>query len=193
VTGRVRGVLILLLLTLAACSSSTSRSVRGGATSQASTVAASAPQSIQVTSPAFHEGATIPAEFTCSGADRSPPLRWAGVPSAAVEVALVVDDPDAPGGTFLHWVLFALPPGDGGVEAATVPAGARQGRNGFDKAAYGGPCPPKGDRAHHYRFIVYALSRKLDRPDGAPGEDVRRDAEASAVATGQLVGLYARR
>jgi Raf kinase inhibitor-like YbhB/YbcL family protein len=182
----------MVLLTVAACSSSTSPSVRA-ATSQGSTKASAAPQSIHVTSSAFRDGETIPPEFTCSGADRSPPLRWSGVPSAAVEVALVVDDPDAPGGTFLHWVLFTLPPGDGGVEAATVPAGARQGRNGFGKAAYGGPCPPKGDPAHHYRFILYALSHKLDRPDGAPGEDVRRDAEASAIATGRLVGLFGRR
>ncbi|HKN37786.1 MAG TPA: YbhB/YbcL family Raf kinase inhibitor-like protein [Acidimicrobiia bacterium] len=187
----MRRPLIVLVLVVAACSSSNSRSVRGE-TSKGATMASSAPQSIQVTSSAFRDGETIPAEFTCGGAGHSPPLRWTGVPSAAVEVALVVDDPDAPGGTFLHWVLFALPPGDGGVEAATVPSGARQGRNGFGKAAYGGPCPPKGDPAHHYRFTVYALSRKLDRPDGAPGEDVRRDAEASAMATGRLVALYGR-
>jgi Raf kinase inhibitor-like YbhB/YbcL family protein len=153
----------------------------------------SPPDSIRLTSPAFADGGTIPVEFTCSGGDRSPPLRWTGVPGAAVELALVVDDPDAPGGTFVHWVLFALPPGDGGVEAGTVPPGARQGRNGFGKAAYGGPCPPQGDPPHHYRFVLYALSRKLDEPDGAPGEAVRRDAEAAAIARGRLVGLYGRR
>jgi Raf kinase inhibitor-like YbhB/YbcL family protein len=175
--------LIVLVLTAAACSPAHPRSAN----------AASAPQTIQVTSSAFREGDTVPTEFTCSGADRSPPLRWTGVPSGAVEVALVVDDPDAPGGTFLHWVLFALPPGDGGVEAATVPSGAKQGRNSFGKAAYGGPCPPKGDAPHHYRFTVYALNRKIERPDGAPGKDVRDDAEAAAIATGRLTALYGRR
>jgi hypothetical protein len=191
VTSRVGAALVVVLTVLSACSSSNSRSARGE-TTRAST-ASSAPAVIQVTSSAFRDGDTIPVEFTCSGADRSPPLRWTGVPSGAVEVALVVDDPDAPGGTFLHWVLFALAPGDGGVEPGTVPAGARQARNGFGKAAYGGPCPPKGDPPHHYRFIVYALSRHVDRPDGAPGNEVRRDVEAAAIATGRLVGLYGRR
>jgi Raf kinase inhibitor-like YbhB/YbcL family protein len=185
--------MIVVPFVVAACSSLHPSSVRGEP-SEGVTIASpsQAPESIHVTSPAFRDGDTIPAEFTCSGADHSPPLRWTGVPSAAVEMALVIDDPDAPGGTFLHWVLFALPPGDGGVAAATVPPGARQGRNGFGKAAYGGPCPPKGDPPHHYRFIVYALSRKVDRPDGAPGEDVRGDAEAAAIATGRLVGRFGR-
>jgi Raf kinase inhibitor-like YbhB/YbcL family protein len=183
---RVGYAVVVGVFVLGACSSSSSRSTRGQTTS-------AAPQTIQVTSAAFRDGETIPTEFTCSGADRSPPLRWAGVPSGAVEVALIVDDPDAPGGTFLHWALFALPPGNGGVEAGTVPQGARQGKNGFGKVGYGGPCPPKGDPPHHYRFTVYGLSRKVDRPDGAPGEDVRRDAEAAAIATGRLIGLFGRR
>jgi Raf kinase inhibitor-like YbhB/YbcL family protein len=185
VNRRVGDAVLVGILVLGGCSSSSSRSARGQTTA--------APQSIQVTSTAFREGETIPAEFTCSGADRSPPLRWAVVPSGAVEVALVVDDPDAPGGTFMHWALFALPPENGGVEAGTVPPGARQGKNGFGKVGYGGPCPPKGDPPHHYRFTVYALSRKVDRPDGASGDDVRRDAEAAAIATGRLVGLFGRR
>jgi Raf kinase inhibitor-like YbhB/YbcL family protein len=183
---RVGYAVVVGVFVLGACSSSSSRSTRGQTTS-------AAPQTIQVTSAAFRDGETIPTEFTCSVADRSPPLRWAGVPSGAVEVALIVDDPDAPGGTFLHWALFALPPGNGGVEAGTVPQGARQGKNGFGKVGYGGPCPPKGDPPHHYRFTVYGLSRKVDRPDGAPGEDVRRDAEAAAIATGRLIGLFGRR
>jgi len=188
-TGRLgrAAIGLLLVAAMSSCSGATHRQRAAG-----TTAASTAPPTVTVTSSAFRDGDTIPAEFTCSGADRSPPLRWTGVPSAAVEVALVVDDPDAPGGTFLHWVLFALPAGDGGVDAATVPSGARQGRNDFGTAAYGGPCPPKGDPAHHYRFTVYALSRKLDDPDGAPGNDVRRDAEAAAIATGRLVGLYRR-
>jgi len=181
-------------LLLGACSSSSSRVARGETLDGATrTVSAPQPESIHVSSSAFRDGEAIPAEFTCSGADRSPPLRWAGIPHNAVEVALIVDDPEAPGGTFLHWVLFALPKEDGGVEAGTVPRGARQGRNGFGKAAYGGPCPPNGDAPHHYQFTVYALSRKVDRPDGAAGEDVRRDVEAAAIATGSLIGTFGRR
>jgi Raf kinase inhibitor-like YbhB/YbcL family protein len=192
-TRRVRYAVMMVVLLLGACSSSSSRVARGEMSDGAvRKVSAPQPQSIHVSSTAFRDGEPIPAEFTCNGADRSPPLRWAGVPSHAVEVALIVDDPEAPGGTFLHWVLFALPPGDGGVEAGAVPRGARQGRNGFGKAAYGGPCPPKGDAPHHYEFTVYALSRKVDRPDGAPGEDVRHDVEAAAVATGVLIGTFGR-
>lgn len=164
---------------------------------------------IALRSPAFDEGGMIPREFTCDGAGDSPPLGWSGVPGNARELALVVDDPDAPMGTFSHWVVVNLPPGlrglDRGVSAgAVVPAAsmisvdgargepvARQGKNDFGKVGYGGPCPPSG--SHRYVFRIYAL----DTPLAIFGESPTRSEVLAAIkghilAEGRLVGRYGR-
>src|SRR5262249_14022917 len=117
--------------------------------------AASAPSTIAVTSPAFAAGAPIPVEFSCRGANTSPPLSWPGVPGRAAALALVVDDPDAPHGTYRHWVVVDIPPGATSAPAGQPPGG-RQLPNSAGHARYDGPCPPSG--THHYRFTVYALS-----------------------------------
>lgn len=153
--------------------------------------AVDAPDVITVTSPAFREGGPIPPRFTCDGDGVSPPLAWHGVPADAEAVALVVDDPDAPRGTFVHWVVLDLPAGTKEVGADAVPSGAIQARNSAGRASYFGPCPPSG--THHYRFTVYALSRPTGLRDGAELRKALRAVQAAATAQGRLVGTYARR
>jgi Raf kinase inhibitor-like YbhB/YbcL family protein len=149
-----------------------------------------APGSITVTSPAFRDGQPIPARFSCDGDNVSPPLAWHGVPPAAKAVALVVDDPDAPRGTFVHWVLLDLAPGTSSLAEGSVPAGATQATNSTGKATYFGPCPPSG--THHYRFTVYALTSATGLPNGAALNQALKAINASTVARGRLVGTYAR-
>jgi Raf kinase inhibitor-like YbhB/YbcL family protein len=168
------------LAVLAACSSG------GGEARQEPALS----EVISVSSPAFGNGAAIPARFTCAGKDVSPPLRWIGVPQGAAEVALVVDDPDAPRGTFVHWVVIVDPDTERLAEG-TVPAGARQLPNSAGKAAWAGPCPPGGP-AHHYRFTVYALRRELVVAGDADPEAAVEAIEAAATARGRLVGTFGR-
>src|SRR6266542_2686441 len=99
---------------------------------------------IHLTSPAFADRETIPERFTCDGDDISPPLEWSGIPDAAAELALLVEDPDAPGATFVHWVLFGLDPTTDGLAEGSVPPEAKNGLTSFGKTGYGGPCPPRG-------------------------------------------------
>ena len=154
--------------------------------------APSAPDRIALTSPAFTNGGTIPRHYSCDGGDVSPPLAWQGVPSGARELALLVEDPDAPGGTFVHWALFKLTAATRGLSEGKVPAGARQGKNSAGKAAYAGPCPPKGDAPHHYEFTLYALSSARDLPKGAAADEVRWAVAKAALARGRLVVRYGR-
>ena len=146
------------------------------------------PAAIEVTSPAFTADEEIPVVFSCAGRNISPPLAWTGVPDDARELALVVDDPDAPRGTFTHWILFGLPPSTSSLAEGTVPAGAKQARNSAGSAAYAGPCPPSG--THHYRFTVYALDEPLAVSDGADTGAALDAISDHAVAQGRLVGLF---
>jgi Raf kinase inhibitor-like YbhB/YbcL family protein len=152
----------------------------------------SAPERITLTSPAFKAGGTIPKRYTCDGRQVSPPLRWKGVPRAARELALLVEDPDAPGGAFVHWVLFKLGPGLRGLAEGKVPNGARQGENSAGDDGWAGPCPPGGATPHHYQFTLYALRTTLDQPDGAGADAVRAAVAAAALARGRLVGRFGR-
>lgn len=154
--------------------------------------APAAPDRISLTSPAFAAGGTIPEQFSCDGADVSPPLRWTGVPDDARELALLVEDPDAPGGTYVHWVLFKVKPSREGIAEAEVPDGAREGENSSGDASYAGPCPPEGDAAHRYEFLLYALSSPLDLEAGAAAADVRAAVKDAALARGRLVGRFGR-
>ncbi len=147
-------------------------------------------------SPAFAPGGQIPAEYTCSGADISPPLSWSGVPAATRSLVLVVEDKDAPGGAFRHWAVFDIPAGAPGLAAGVRPnrteGDFRQTRNDFGRPGYGGPCPPPGP-AHHYRFRLIAISRPtLDLTAAASALDVLRAAEPYAIQQTQLVGTYQR-
>ena len=164
----------------------------GGGGERVSGPPPTAPDRITVTSPAFRDGGTIPKRYSCDGEQVSPPLRWSGVPSGARELALLVEDPDASGGTFVHWVLFKLGPGLNGLAEGKVPNGARRGKNSAGKSAWAGPCPPGAGAPHHYEFTLYALRTTLDQPDGAAADAVRSAVAHNALARGQLVGRFGR-
>jgi len=144
-----------------------------------------------LTSSAFADGAAIPREFSCDGANVSPPLAWTGVPAGATALVLFVDDPDARG--WVHWIVLDLPAAAGELPKGVDPATAtpQQGTNDFGKPGWGGPCPPSG--THHYRFALSALEKPL-RLDGHPGGDAVRAALSSAKVLGTvtLSGTYAR-
>jgi Raf kinase inhibitor-like YbhB/YbcL family protein len=147
---------------------------------------ASGPAVIRVVSDAFTDGGTIPRDYTCRGAGGFPAITWQGVPGTATSVALVVSDPDAPKGTFVHWVLYDLPGADGRIQAGTVPAGAREADNSAGKQGWFPPCPPSG--THHYVFTVYALDARVS---GGSTQDVLDDIDRRAIASGTLTGLVA--
>ncbi|GAA0726608.1 YbhB/YbcL family Raf kinase inhibitor-like protein [Dactylosporangium roseum] len=146
---------------------------------------------LTVSSPVFAEAAEIPRRFTCEGADVSPPLGITGLPAGTAEVALLVEDPDAPGGTFTHWVMWGIGPDRAGIGEGEVPPGAAQGRNDFGQEAYGGPCPPRG-RSHRYTFEVLALAEPLGLAPGASAGDLRRAAAGKVLDSGRLTGRYRR-
>ena len=144
---------------------------------------------IQVQSSAFSEGGSIPRPYTCDGKDVSPPLSWSGVPEATKSLALICDDPDASSKTWVHWVLFNIPPRSGELKEAASGVGT-QGKNDFQKPGYGGPCPPSG--THRYLFKLYALDTELKLSAGATKADVERAMEGHVLAKGTLTGKYAR-
>lgn len=147
-----------------------------------------------VTSPAFAAGDSIPAKHSCEGGDVAPALSWSGVPAGTRSLALVVTDPDAPGPTdapttWVHWVVYGLPPGTTGLpEGSALPPGARQGLNDWKRAAYGGPCPPVG--RHRYVHTVYALDADLGDLGQPDRTALLRAMEGHILAQGELVGLY---
>jgi Raf kinase inhibitor-like YbhB/YbcL family protein len=149
------------------------------------------PEGIEVTSSAFAANEEIPVVYSCAGQDISPPLAWTGVPDEARELALVMDDPDAPRGTFSHWILFGLSGSTTSVTEDSVPAGAKQAKNSAGRPEYAGPCPPSG--THHYRFTVYALDAPLEVSDGAETDQALDAISEHAVAQGRLVGLFTAR
>jgi Raf kinase inhibitor-like YbhB/YbcL family protein len=145
---------------------------------------------MKVTSSAFQEGADIPSKFTFDGADMSPPLHIADIPSEAKSLALIVDDPDAPGGLFTHWMVWNIPPQTSAVGEGSAPKGV-QGTNDFGKSGYGGPCPPSG--THRYYFKLFALDRELDLPFGAKRSQVDGALKGHVIAQGELMGRYSRK
>lgn len=151
---------------------------------------------IQITSSAFNEGNPIPKKYTCDGEDVSPPLAWSGVPAGAKSLALIVDDPDAPVGTWTHWVIFNLPPtlnglSEGIAKTPQVEGGAVQGNNDFRRPGYGGPCPPRG-KTHRYFFKLYALDTSLALKAGSSKAEVEKAMRGHILAQGQLIGAYSR-
>jgi Raf kinase inhibitor-like YbhB/YbcL family protein len=151
---------------------------------------------IELQSPAFQEGETIPKQYTGDGKDTSPPLRWPDPPAGTKSFALICDDPDAPRGTWTHWVLYNLPSDrrqlDEGVPAReTIDGGAKQGKNDFGKVGYGGPAPPAG-KPHRYHFRLYALDREVDLPAGAGRQLLLGVMKGHVLAEGQLMGRYGR-
>ena len=151
---------------------------------------------LTVNSEAFEEGGQIPRKYTCDGDDFSPNVKWSAPPAGSRSIVIVADDPDAPGGTFIHWTVINLPADIRALEervgnAPSLPEGAIHGRNGFGNNGYGGPCPPSGS-THEYRFWVYALSEPLSLDAGANSEDVITGLRGKVVAVGTLTGTYSR-
>jgi Raf kinase inhibitor-like YbhB/YbcL family protein len=146
-----------------------------------------------VSSPAFTDGAEIPRSHTCDGENRPPRLTWRDAPTGTRSYVLIVDDPDAPSGTFTHWVLFDVPAGLTELSETATGIG-RNGRNDFGKNGYGGPCPPKGHGPHRYFFKLSALDMEtLELPDGTPRSRVEAAMRGHTLATAQLSGRYERR
>ncbi|HET6405656.1 MAG TPA: YbhB/YbcL family Raf kinase inhibitor-like protein [Candidatus Thermoplasmatota archaeon] len=151
-----------------------------------------APRSIGVHSVAFQHGKRIPREFSGWGEDINPPLSWSGIPSAAQALAIVMDDPDAPGGTFTHWTLWNLPARLEKLDAGerVVPMGGVEGANDFGSTGYRGPKPPSG--THRYVFRVFALDRPLELPPHSPVDQVWRHLAPRALAYGELIGTFSK-
>jgi Raf kinase inhibitor-like YbhB/YbcL family protein len=153
---------------------------------------------LTITSPAFSPDGPIPRAHTCDGADQSPPLAWSGVPEGARQLALIVDDPDAPGRTFVHWVVYGLPPSATGLPAGiprdgtlTRPAPAMQGMNDFRHTGWNGPCPPPG-APHRYVFTLYALDSEMKLSPGATSAVLVMAMKQHVLEQAQLVGRYGR-
>jgi Raf kinase inhibitor-like YbhB/YbcL family protein len=149
-----------------------------------------------ISSPSFQNGAEIPKKFTCDGADASPELHWTAPPSGTQGFALIADDPDAPVGTWTHWVLFDLPAQTASLpenvpKVDELPSGGRQGRNDFRKIGYGGPCPPPG-KPHRYFFKLYALDKKLNLKPGASKKEVEQAMQGAILGTAEVMGKYGR-
>ncbi len=151
---------------------------------------------IKITSKAFEEGGMIPDKYSCEGDNVSPPLVWTSVPEGTKSIALICDDPDAPMGTWVHWVLFNLPPAGRELSENVLPQrelknGARQGTNDFRKIGYGGPCPPPGS-AHRYYFKLYALNMVVNLGPGTSKSQLVEAMKGHILAEGQLMGKYKR-
>ncbi len=185
--------LVALLLLAAACGDDGAETGGGtttSATGGTSGTADGAPADVASAGAAFAsddfaDGAAIPVELTCDGEDRSPELHWEGLPADTETVAVVVDDLDAPGGSFIHWVIWDVP-ADGTIPGGSVPAGAIEGANDAGGTGWSGPCPPPGDGSHRYVFSLFAVPGTLDEAPGAPATEVRdgvADVGGGEVAT----------
>ncbi|AVH56509.1 MULTISPECIES: YbhB/YbcL family Raf kinase inhibitor-like protein [Streptomyces] len=148
--------------------------------------------SIDLKSSAFSDHAAIPRQYALEGENVSPPLTWSGVPYDAVELVLLCEDPDAPSGSFVHWIVVGIDPHSDGVEAGQSPRGGDELVNGYGRPGWGGPHPPPGDKAHHYVFTLYALAEPCILPDAPSADQVHQTAEKHELADGTLVGLYHR-
>lgn len=146
---------------------------------------------MQLTSIAFNDGANIQSKYTCDGEDISPPLAITNVPAEAKSLALIVDDPDAPAGDWVHWLVWNISPDTSEIAENTVPKGALQGTTDFGRSGWGGPCPPFG--VHHYQFKLFALSAMLDLPVTAKKADLEKAMESHILEKSVLVGLYQRK
>lgn len=185
---RKRWIYLLMLLCLCACQPKPQE--------QPMEVKEEAMTELRVESTAFEEGGTIPRRYTCDGEDVSPPLSWSTPPEGTKSLVLICDDPDAPMGTWVHWVLFGLSPDiselpEGVPSQRIVLGGAKQGTTSFGRVGYGGPCPPKGP-AHRYFFKLYAVDTEIDLDAGATKQEVLRVIEGHILAQGQLMGRYSR-
>ncbi len=147
-------------------------------------------EEMKITSPAFGNMQEMPEKYGCKGANVNPALAIEGIPKNAKSLALIVDDPDAPAGTWVHWVVWNIPI-TSEIKENSVPSGAVQGKNDFGKNSYGGPCPPSG--THRYFFKLYALDTLLNLREGASKKDLENAMKDHIIAEAKLVGLYGRK
>jgi len=150
----------------------------------------------KLTSSAFASGTAVPDKYTCKGEDISPPLEWSGAPDKVATYAIVMDDPDAPSGTWVHWLIWNFPPSGSSMSADTprlrnFDDGGRQGRNSFGKIGYNGPCPPPG-QTHRYFFRIYALDQKLDLQAGATRAQLDAAMKGHVLAQSEYMGTFHR-
>lgn len=147
---------------------------------------------MELTSPDFPDGGSMPPDCTCEGEDVSPVLLWDEAPDGTVELVVTCEDPDAPDGTFVHWLVWGVDPGIEEIGGGDVPPDAHLGRNDFGTHGYSGPCPPPGHGAHHYHFVLYALGEPVDLPDGVSAAELRGEMEGKVLAEAELIGLFER-
>lgn len=145
---------------------------------------------MKIESPVFQNNEMIPARYTCDGEDVSPPLTFSGVPYGTRSLAMIVDDPDAPAGTWVHWTLWNMPPETRSITEDSVPPSAVQGITSFGKSGWGGPCPPSG--VHRYFFKLYALDIEVKLPPTCMAHDLHHAMEGHILRQAQLIGLYRR-
>jgi Raf kinase inhibitor-like YbhB/YbcL family protein len=147
--------------------------------------------SMEIKSPAFQNNGNIPSKYTCDGENINPPLTISGVPEKAKSLALIVDDPDSPMGTWVHWLIWNIDPALEKITENIVPGRAVEGINGFGKSGYGGPCPGSG--SHHYFFKLYALDTTISIPPASDKKAVEEAMKGHILASGELIGLYSRK
>ena len=143
---------------------------------------------ITLTSPAFANGAFIPRKYSCQGEDINPPLHWENTPQNTQSLVLIVDDPDAPAGTWTHWLVWNINPQINDIPANSLPPGANLGKNDFQKLTYGGPCPPSG--THRYFFHLFALNTRLSLSNGSSRANLEKAMQGHILAQGVLMGRY---
>jgi len=183
---------VVAALTCAALLAGLAAGCGGGGGSALSSAGRPALGAIHLSSGALGPKGLLPRRFTCDGAGRSPPLAWSGVPAAARELALVLEDMDAPGGRFVHWTVWRLRPTVTRLGEGSAPTGAAQGRNDFGKMGYGPPCPPRGAPPHHYLFTLYALRAPLGLAPGADPSTAIGAIARDQLASGALRTYYGR-
>ena len=182
---------LALLVVLAGCSGQADARMTVPLAPKVTAVGRPMPQApsggpLTITSPAFADGAPIPVQYTCKGAGAAPPLAW----SAPLGAALVVDDPDAPRGPYVHWIVTGIAPGSGSTADGQTPAGGSVLPNSAGQSAYGAPCPPAGTGTHHYRFTLYQLPNTFQLPSGLAGVQAAQEIARAATAQALLTGTF---
>ncbi|WP_369827892.1 YbhB/YbcL family Raf kinase inhibitor-like protein [Mycobacterium sp. 852002-10029_SCH5224772] len=182
---------VMLLGALAGCGERGGSPMTSSPAPKLTTLGRTAPSApatgpLMISSPAFVDGAPIPVRYTCKGADIAPPLAW----SAPLGAALVVDDPDAPAGLYVHWVVVGIAPGAGSTAEGQTPGGATTLPNTAGQSAYQGPCPPAGTGTHRYRFTLYQLPSDYQLPGGLAGVQAAQTIGGAATAQAQLIGAF---
>lgn len=185
-----RSVIIVCLAAalLTACASKSSPAA--APTPTISSQSTKAGGTLELTSSAFNPMASIPAKYTCDGANLSPPLTLAGIPAGTADLALIVDDPDAPGGDWVHWLVWNIDPRTASFAEGATPAGAIEGVTSFGHQKYGGPCPPSG--SHRYQFTLYALDKKLALSNLANKSTLLSAMQNHILTQTTLTGVYQR-